>query len=1128
MPTEGGGARPRLHPRASAGRQSRLGRLLTLALITTTGLMSAGVANASAKTALIDASTVSGGAGSQEARIAAADGYTVNLVSDSTWGSMKQADFAQYDLLIAGDPSCGGLPGGLVSSAGQWGPVVLGKAGGRTVAGNRTLVGTDPVFHDGGSYSAPGARGTVIRDGIAFAGQQPGTTGMYLDVSCAGPYGQSSQVASAAQAISQGTGSWSVNNNPPCGGNVSVIASNPAFNDLTDASLAGWRCSVHETFPTFPSDWSALAVATDTATKPTCGNDQASGANACGQAYVLVAGSGVVVRSGSISMTPPDNTSAAGGDATVTAHLTSGASPLTGQAVTFSVTGQNAGASGTCYPTDCKSDASGDVTFTYHDANGAGDDTIKGSFTDARGSLQAATAAQHWTKPTEQAITASGTTGSTGEGQTFSGPVATITDPDTNASPSEYSAVIDWGDGSSTTAGTVTGSGGAFTVSGSHPYAEDGSYSVKVTISDNDSPANGASASTTMTVSDAALTAGSTSVTSSTENGSTTSSASFGFTDANPNATVSDFSATINWGDGSSSNGTVSAVSGGGFAVNGGHTYAEEGSYKVTVSVNDTGGQSTSGNATASVADAALTAGSASVSPGNEGAGASNASFGFTDANPTADAGDFSATINWGDGSSSTGTVSAASGGGFTVNGSHTYAEEGGYKATVTVNDTGGQSTSADASATVTDAALTAGTLSASGGTEGTGGGSAAFSFTDANPNAPASDFSATVDWGDGSSSTGTVSQNADGSFSVAAPGHTYAEEGQDTVKVSVTDKGGSTTSASQGVTVADASLTAGQVSVSKGTEGTHASNVAFGFADANPGATVSDFSATINWGDGSSSNGTVSAVSGGGFAVNGSHTYAEEGSYKVTVLVNDTGGQSTSGSSSATVDDASLTAAGTSMNSGPAYSGTVATFADADPKGTVSDYSATVDWGDGKTSAGTVSAVSGGFAVSGSHTYAQTGPYTIRVHITDAGGATADATSQILVYAFAAGNGGTFTIGDKNGSVGSQVTYWGSQWASANSLSSGSAPSSFKGFADSPSSNPSVCGGTYATGPGNSSRTPASVPAYMAVIVSSSISKQGSSVSGDVRHVVVVKTDAGYQADPGHAGTGKVVAVIC
>ena len=80
---------------------------------------------------------------------------------------------------------------------------------------------------------------------------------------------------------------------------------------------------------------------------------------------------------------------------TANVHTSAGVA-VAGQHVDFTVTGQNAGASGTCVPVDCKSNAGGIVTFTYTDANGAGDDTIKASFTDTAGSLQAATAQKHW------------------------------------------------------------------------------------------------------------------------------------------------------------------------------------------------------------------------------------------------------------------------------------------------------------------------------------------------------------------------------------------------------------------------------------------------------------------------------------------------------------------------------------------------------------------------------------------------------------------------------------------------------------------------------------------------------------------------------------------------------------
>jgi hypothetical protein len=89
------------------------------------------------------------------------------------------------------------------------------------------------------------------------------------------------------------------------------------------------------------------------------------------------------------------------------------------------------------------------------------------------------------------------------------------------------------------------------------------------------------------------------------------------------------------------------------------------------------------------------------------------------------------------------------------------------------------------------------------------------------------------------------------------------------------------------------------------------------------------------------------------------------------------------------------------SATAGTQFSGTVATFTEAVPDTVASDYTATINWGDGTATAGTVSAASGGgFAVSGSHTYANGGAYTISVTITDVQGATATATSTATVTA--------------------------------------------------------------------------------------------------------------------------------
>jgi uncharacterized repeat protein (TIGR01451 family) len=129
------------------------------------------------------------------------------------------------------------------------------------------------------------------------------------------------------------------------------------------------------------------------------------------------------------------------------------------------------------------------------------------------------------------------------------------------------------------------------------------------------------------------------------------------------------------------------------------------------------------------------------------------------------------------------------------------------------------------------------------------------------------------------------------------------------------------------------------------------------------------------------------------------------------------------------------------------------------------------------------------------------------------------------LIYASATGGNGTFVIADQ--STTGTVTFWGSQWSIANRLSGGTAPSAFKGFAKNPGT--ASCGTTWTTDPGNSAPPPSGLlPAYMSVIVTSSSAKSGSQTSGNTFHIVVVKTNPGYDADPGHPGTGTVVATIC
>lgn len=121
---------------------------------------------------------------------------------------------------------------------------------------------------------------------------------------------------------------------------------------------------------------------------------------------------------------------------------------------------------------------------------------------------------------------------------------------------------------------------------------------------------------------------------------------------------------------------------------------------------------------------------------------------------------------------------------------------------------------------------------------------------------------------------------------------------------------------------------------------------------------------------------------------------------------------------------------------------------------------------------------------------------------------------------------GGQFVIGNLVSISAPSVNFWGSQWSKNNPMTGGSAPNAFKGFADATAL--PTCGGTWTSRPGNSSNPPNTVPTNMAVIVSSSITKSGSTISGNIKKIVIVRTNPGYGPAPGKAGTGKVIAVLC
>ncbi len=138
-----------------------------------------------------------------------------------------------------------------------------------------------------------------------------------------------------------------------------------------------------------------------------------------------------------------------------------------------------------------------------------------------------------------------------------------------------------------------------------------------------------------------------------------------------------------------------------------------------------------------------------------------------------------------------------------------------------------------------------------------------------------------------------------------------------------------------------------------------------------------------------------------------------------------------------------------------------------------------------------------------------------------------APTTNNKNATVFAYPSVGSFVIADRDAVVNRSVTFWGARWAKNNSLSNGTAQTSFKGFADSLDTPPD-CGGAWTSGPGNSPMPPRSIPTYMAVVVSDDIANSRQMFRGNIQEIVIVKTNSGYGPDPGHSGIGTMIGVLC
>ncbi len=262
-------------------------------------------------------------------------------------------------------------------------------------------------------------------------------------------------------------------------------------------------------------------------------------------------------------------------------------------------------------------------------------------------------------------------------------------------------------------------------------------------------------------------------------------------------------------------------------------------------------------------------------------------------------------------------------------------------------------------------------------------------------------DFTVTINWGDqGPTSPGTVVQLSPTLFQIDAS-HTYADPGSFTTGINVVNQAGDKW-VGAGVAAVSAAAAPSPLTIAannfKGLAGTATTATVAAFIDPNTADTTSDFNALISWGDGHSSTGTL-AGGDGSFTVVGTNTYSAAGTYTFTVTVEGDGLTSSTTGTATIATSSPFTFADKPVFALPGVpqTYTVAGFTDTNPGD--AGFTALINWGDGSsTAAGTVTPISGGFAVQGTHAYLNPGTYPIGVTIYNASGQSGSTSTTATV----------------------------------------------------------------------------------------------------------------------------------
>ncbi|MFC1766679.1 PKD domain-containing protein, partial [Planctomycetota bacterium] len=454
------------------------------------------------------------------------------------------------------------------------------------------------------------------------------------------------------------------------------------------------------------------------------------------------------------------------------------------------------------------------------------------------------------------------------------------------------------------------------------------------------------------------------------------------FSDANPEDT---HTATIDWGDGAPlAVGIVVEANGSGTVV-GNHVYAEDGVYTVTVTVIDDKEVSDSGSLTATIFDLGPTAAFSWLpDPQDEGGSVS-----FTDASTSSP--DTIVAWDWDFGGLGTSSDE---------NPTFTFMDDGIYAVSLTVTDDDGSTDTISQTITISDLGPTAALIGDSTVDEGQSG------IFDASGSTSYPDSIIGYEW-DWNYDGATFNPSGD---TGATHIHAWSDDRRYSVAVRVTDDDGSTDIATLDVVVNNVAPTialSGDATVDEGAIYT----LTLGTVTDPGDDTVSQY--LVHWGDGENDTYTDSGPV--------THTYTDGPmSYVITCdLADEDGTHIGAGSLDLSVNNVApeitqVTSSAALSNPG-AEGQPIQIQAQFSDVGILDTHQATIDWGDGTTSAATITESNGSGTVNATHSYSEGGLYDIRILLLDDDGDSTEAYAVAVISGMGIHDGQLQIIGTEH-----------------------------------------------------------------------------------------------------------------